>query len=122
MIRWLVVAFALLAALVVGGPALLAQIPAARGKVSDALHGKGEKGQSASQLSAAEFARIPRGLTTARLRGLAGAPEDSHRVRVEGLELECLYYGIAATSGSYQFCFSDGRLATKARFAAHRRR
>ena len=117
MTRWLVIVFAALALVVVGGPALLAKVPDARAKVTDLLDDDGRGGaQGASQLSPAEFATVPHGITPTRLRALVGEPEAARTARVEGLEVECLLYGIVGTSGAYQFCFTQGRLATKARF------
>jgi len=117
MVRWLVTVFVLIAVAVVAGPVVLAQVPDARSKVTGLLERKpAGEGQSAAQLSGVEFGRVERGMTTKRLRALVGDPETSHRTTVEGLEIECLYYGVVAASGSYQFCFTNGKLSTKARF------
>jgi hypothetical protein len=35
---------------------------------------------------------------------------------VEGVQLECWYYGVAGARGAYQICFENGRLSTKSRF------
>jgi hypothetical protein len=34
---------------------------------------------------------------------------------VEGVRLECWYYGIAGGRGAYQVCFENGRFSTKTR-------
>ena len=106
-----------LAAVAVGGPTLLAKVPDARAKVGDLLD-RGERGgaQGAAQLSASEFGQVRPGISSRRLRALVGEPEASRNASVEGLEIECLLYGIVGASGAYQFCFADGRLTTKARF------
>ena len=117
MVRWLVIVFGALAVAVVAGPAVLAQVPDARSRLSELVGGEGGgKGQSGAQLSAVEFAEVARGVSAERLRELVGEPETAHRAGVEGLRIECLYYGIVGASGSYQFCFADGKLSTKARF------
>ncbi len=111
------IGFVVLALAVGAGPAVLAQVPDARSKVSELVQRKSEgRGQSGAQLSAVEFGQVARGVTPRRLRELVGTPETSHRATVEGLEIECLYYGIVGASGSYQFCFANGKLSTKARF------
>ena len=51
------------------------------------------------------------------LRNLVGSPADENTVKVEGLQLECWYYGVAGATGAYQFCFQDGKLSSKRRFA-----
>ena len=73
--------------------------------------------QSASQLSSGEFAGIQEGATPERLRALAGDPATMSVTEIEGLELECWYYGAAGSTGAYQLCFENGRLSTKVRFS-----
>jgi hypothetical protein len=72
--------------------------------------------QSASQLSSGEFAHVDSGFTPNELRAFAGNPASKTKAAVEGVELECWYYGIAGARGAYQICFENGRLSTKARF------
>lgn len=72
--------------------------------------------QGAAQLSRLEFVQARYGMSPSALRSLVGEPESETSTRVEGLDLECWYYGIVAASGSYQFCFSGGRLESKWRF------
>ena len=73
--------------------------------------------QSASQLSAEEFAQVDSRFTPDRLRSFAGDPTSKTGAEVEGVRLECWYYGIAGADGAYQICFENGRLSTKTRFA-----
>jgi hypothetical protein len=72
--------------------------------------------QSGSQISEAEFARAEVGTSPAALRAFVGEPEGKSSNRVEGLLVECWYYGIGGTSGSYQLCFANGKLRSKLRF------
>ena len=76
----------------------------------------GAQGQGAAQISRLEFVQARYGMTKERLRALVGEAEATTSAAVEGLALECWYYGIAGTTGSYQFCFSGGRLQSKWRF------
>ncbi len=73
--------------------------------------------QSRAQLSQFEFNRVAAGVTKDGLRGLIGEPASRQSVDVEGIVVDCWYYGVAAASGAYQFCFQDGRLRTKTRYA-----
>jgi hypothetical protein len=72
--------------------------------------------QSAAQISSAEFAQIRAGLSPRALRDLVGKPAAEEETELEGLRLECLSYGIVSASGIYQFCFANGKLASKLRF------
>lgn len=74
-------------------------------------------GESASQLSSSEFEQIEPGFTPDRLRAFAGEPAARTKASVEGVTLECWYYGIAGAQGSYQVCFENERLTAKLRFA-----
>jgi hypothetical protein len=73
-------------------------------------------GQSASQISSGEFAQVDNGFTIDRLRALAGEPTSRSAAEVEGVELECWYYGIVGATGAYQFCFANGKLRAKLRY------
>jgi hypothetical protein len=101
---------------------LVLTAPTLRGQVSDlrdslpSLEEATSDGQSGSQISSAEFAQIKAGLSTQALRDLVGEPAAQDSTKVEGLELECLSYGIVGSSGIYQFCFADDKLASKLRF------
>ena len=72
--------------------------------------------QSASELSEEEFGQVNSSFTPGRLRSFAGEPAEKTDASVEGVDLECWYYGIAGARGAFQICFENGRLSTKARF------
>ena len=73
--------------------------------------------ESESQLSSAEFEQIESGFTPDRLRAFAGEPAAKTKASVEGVTLECWYYGIAGAQGTYQICFENDRLSAKLRIA-----
>jgi hypothetical protein len=106
------------AALVAAAPALLDSGSGLRDQLSSLLEDRGGGGQSAEQISSGEFATVHGGMKAAALRSLVGAPADRTASHVEGLDLECWYYGVAGDTGAYQFCFVDGRLSSKRRYAA----
>ncbi|MFN2471823.1 MAG: hypothetical protein ABR583_12730 [Gaiellaceae bacterium] len=116
----IVVVLVAVAVLVGAGPSLLARGSDLRDDVGELVERDGGDGQSAQQISSAEFAGVHGGTLAKRLRSLAGAPDERTTVRVEGLEVECWYYGVVGATGTYQFCFVDGRLSSKRRFAAAR--
>ena len=110
-----------LAAVVVGlavlvAPRLLASAPDVRGAFDLAGSGSRSDSQSASQLSEGEFVQVGNGFTVTRLRALAGEPASRSAAVVEGVKLECWYYGIVGGTGAYQFCFADGKLRAKLRY------
>jgi hypothetical protein len=72
--------------------------------------------QSAAQISPGEFEQIEAGTSPAGIRATVGEPASKSETTVEGLRLECWYYGVAGSTGAYQLCFKNGRLATKLRF------
>ena len=113
----IVVLVVAVAALVAAAPALRNSSQSLRDQISTFLesHGGG-KGQSAEQISSGEFNSAEGGMTEASLRNSVGAPADENSVVVEGLKLDCLYYGVAGATGAYQFCFLDGKLSSKRRF------
>ena len=74
------------------------------------------RAQSGSQISEAEFERAAIGTSPEALRAFVGEPEGKSANRIEGLRIECWYYGIGGTSGSYQLCFANGKLRSKLRF------
>ena len=103
---------------VLGGSAVLAKVPDLREKAADLVRTDASKtSQGAAQLSTAEFAHIRPGITPRKLRGLVGEPESKSKTSVEGLEIECWYYGIVAETGSFQFCFANGKLTSRFRYA-----
>ena len=113
---WVIV-LVVVVALVAGGPAVLAKVPELREKAREVVTEKQDKrGQSGSQISGVEFARARHGMTPSQLRSRVGNPETTSDTALEGLEVECWYYGIAGASGSYQFCFANGKLALKFRY------
>jgi hypothetical protein len=109
--------------LLLGAVALAAFVlvyPAVRDRLPEQMNYLGNKApvvsQSASQLSSSEFAQVDSGFTPNELRAFAGNPATKTKAAVEGVELECWYYGVAGARGAYQICFENGRLSTKARF------
>jgi hypothetical protein len=113
--RLVFLAAAVAAVLVVAAPTLRDSLP----DVDEFLPSAGDQrsGQSDAQISSAEFAAIRAGLSPQALRDLAGEPAAEDSTELEGLRLECLSYGIVGASGIYQFCFANGRLSSKLRFA-----
>jgi hypothetical protein len=98
--------------------AFLVLYPAARGRLPS-IHQLGQRTgstESASQLSPEEFAAVSTGFTPAHLRSFAGDPAEKTDASVEGIDLECWYYGIAGARGAFQVCFENGRFSTKTRF------
>ena len=72
--------------------------------------------QSSSQLSPSEFDQIDSYFTPDRLGSFAGEPATKTDASVEGVDLECWYYGVAGARGAYQICFKNGRFSAKSRF------
>jgi hypothetical protein len=115
----LVILLVAVAALVASGPALLDSTGGVRDQLSTLLDERGGAGgQSAEQISSGEFASAHGGMKAEALRSLVGKPDERTTARVEGLDLECWYYGVAGGTGAYQFCFVDGKLSSKRRYAA----
>jgi hypothetical protein len=113
--RLLLLVAAVAALLVLTAPTLRAQIGDLRESLPS-LENTDSDGQSGSQISSAEFADIKAGISPEALRDLVGEPAAEESTQLEGLELECLSYGIVGSSGIYQFCFANGKLASKLRF------
>jgi hypothetical protein len=109
----LVVAVAL-AVLALSAPTVLRHMPDPRDALEDG--GDGSVGQSAAQISNGEFAGVRAGSTPSRLRALVGEPASKSSAEVEGVRLECWYYGVVGSTGAYQFCFANGKLSTKLRY------
>ena len=99
-----------------GGSELLAKIPAVGDTASEVGSRAGIDDQGASQISPAEFLQIRRGVTREELRALVGKPEDADSSTVEGVKLQCWYYGVVGATGAFQFCFADDRLVSRFRF------
>jgi hypothetical protein len=98
--------------------AFLVLYPAAQDRLPS-IHQLGQRSpstESASQLSPHEFATVGTGFTPTHLRSFAGDPAQKTDASVEGVDLECWYYGIAGARGAFQICFENGRFSTKARF------
>jgi hypothetical protein len=115
----LVILLVAVAGFVAAGPALLDSTGGLRDQLSSLLEDRGGAGgQSAEQISSGEFATAHGGMKADALRELVGNPDERTTARVEGLKLECWYYGVAAGTGAYQFCFVDGKLSSKRRYAA----
>jgi hypothetical protein len=114
----LVVLLVGVAALVAAAPSLLDSTSNVRDEVSSFIeeHGGGD-GQSAEQISSGEFDAAHGGMKQETLRDLFGSPSRRTTARVEGLDLDCWYYGVAGATGAYQFCFVDGKLSSKRRYA-----
>jgi hypothetical protein len=72
--------------------------------------------QSSSQLSAEEYGEVDSTFSPERLGAFAGEPATKTEASVEGVQLECWYYGVAGARGAYQICFENGHLSTKSRF------
>jgi hypothetical protein len=111
----------LLAAVALGliafaAPFLLERAPDLRGAIELAGERGGDGSQSAAQLSTVEFEQIGSGFTPGKLRSFAGEPATKSSAKVEGVALECWYYGVAGARAAYQICFEDGRLSTKVRY------
>ena len=113
LLTWLVLLVLAVVFLAAGGTSLLGTVR----DLPDALASRSGGGQSASQISSAEFAGVEVGAGTAAVRALLGDPEAEAVHQIEGLELECWYYGAGGKTGAYQLCFEDGRLHTKAEFS-----
>ena len=98
--------------------AFLVLYPAARDRLPSIhqLGARSSSAESASQLSPEEFDAVATGFTPTRLRSFAGDPAEKTDASVEGVDLECWYYGIAGARGAFQICFENGRFSTKTRF------
>ena len=72
--------------------------------------------QGGSQISHLEFLGIRPGTARGAIEALVGEPESRHETKIEGLAIECWYYGVAGATGSYQLCFANGRLRTKSAY------
>lgn len=72
--------------------------------------------KSSAQVSRAKFAAVKTGMAKPAVRTLLGKPERTDETQVNDLSMECWYYGILSADGSYQFCFDNGKLASKSRY------
>jgi hypothetical protein len=72
---------------------------------------------SASHVTAAKYATIHTGQTASQVEAVIGvAPESTDSNSVAGETLNCIYYGVLSTNGTYQFCFTNGKLTDKSRY------
>ncbi len=116
--KWILLIVGVVVFFAVGGSAVLAKVPEVRDRVGELVgEGKAGAGSAAAQISSTEFVQVRRGASTRSVRALVGAPETTHTAKVEGLEVECWYYGIVGATGTYQLCFVDGKRTARARFA-----
>ena len=116
-VRWLVVAGVVLVGVsVLGGTSVVPGFETLRERAS-AVGGAEADAQGAAQISYEEFRDATVGMTSARLRASVGDPESTSSHEVEGLAIDCWLYGIAGSTGAYQFCFADDRLRAKFVFA-----
>src|SRR5262245_54623245 len=99
--------------LIVGGLLVVIIVIAAAVGLSNASK-KSDK--SASQVGPARYAHVHLGMTGRQLRGMLGKPQSTDSTTVSGSTMNCWYYGVLASSATYQFCFENGRLATKSRY------
>jgi hypothetical protein len=113
--RLVLLVAAVAALLVLTAPTLRSQVGDLRDRLPSPEEATSE-GQSEAQISSAEFAQIKAGLSPRALRDLVGEPAAEELTELESLRLECMSYGIVGASGIYQFCFADGKLASKLRF------
>ena len=113
--RPVLLAAVLLAFAAVAAPALLRNAPDLRDRIVPAS--RSDSDQSASQISPGEFELLREGMTPDQLGSYAGEPASRSSTEVEGIRLECWYYGAVGESGAYQLCFKNGRLSSKLRFA-----
>jgi hypothetical protein len=113
LLTWLALLVLAVVVVTAGGSTLLGTLR----DLPDAVASGSGGGQSASQISNAEFAEVEVGAGTAAVRAVLGEPEAEGVHLIEGLELECWYYGAGGKTGAYQLCFEDGRLHTKAEFS-----
>jgi hypothetical protein len=110
----LLLAAVALAAFVLVYPAVRERVPSLRA-LGNRTTGAGVS-QSAAQISPGEFEQIEAGVSPGGMRASVGEPASKSETTIEGLQLECWYYGVAGATGAYQLCFKNGRLATKLRF------
>ena len=98
---------------VLDGAAVFAAAREVPDRVAAAVRPGDAQGQSGSQISGAEFLSVQPGTPRNRVRGLLGSPEHESHATVEGVEIECWTYGVAAGTGAYQLCFANGRLKSR---------
>ncbi len=111
-LTWVVLAAVALLVVLAGGSGVFAKVGSLPERVEEAASNRGGT-QSASQISSAEFAAAELGAGTTALRAMLGEPEDKAAHEIEGLRVECWYYGAGSKTGVYQFCFQNGRLTSK---------
>jgi hypothetical protein len=102
--------------LAVASPSLVRRVPDVREAIGAERRAVADE-QSSSQISRFEFDAVATGTSPARLEAAAGEPASRSVAEVEGVRVECWYYGVAGRSGAYQLCFENGRLTSKMLFA-----
>lgn len=71
--------------------------------------------ESSAQVTKAKVDKVKIGDSKKRVRKILGKPESTDKQEVEGLTMECMYYGVLADR-SWQFCFENGKLSSKNRY------
>jgi hypothetical protein len=72
---------------------------------------------SSAHVTAAKYAATHNGMTIAAVETLIGAkPESTQTSSVAGSTMDCIYYGVISTKGTYQFCFTNGALNSKSKY------
>jgi len=118
MVKWILIVLGVIVFFAVGGSAVVAKAPEARERVTGIIRGDEDgEGQGAAQISSTEYVGLRRSATSASVRSRIGEPEKKHTATVEGVKVECWYYGIVAATGSYQLCFVSGKLSSRSRYA-----
>ena len=110
-----IAALLLLAVSALGGSVVAAPFDALRDQ-AESLTGE-EETQSASQISYVEFRLAAVGSSPKKVRERVGEPEATSTHELEGMEIECWFYGAAGSTGAYQLCFANDRLRAKFVFA-----
>jgi hypothetical protein len=72
--------------------------------------------KSSAKVTPAKYAKVHEGMRKAELRTLLGKEESADSQSISGTTMDCLYYGILSSKGSYQFCFENGKLFSKSRY------
>jgi hypothetical protein len=110
-IRWALVGVAVLVVVLAATGSTFVEM---RSRVGDLVGSDSDgRSQSGAQISTAEFERAHVGTSPEALRAFVGEPEGKSTNRIEGVRIECWYYGMGGTSGSYQLCFVNGKLRSK---------
>jgi hypothetical protein len=76
----------------------------------------GVSNEKKPQVTPQTYKEITVGMSQDAVERLVGPPESSNRAMVNGRLETCLYYEVLAESGTYQFCFADSTLDSKAKY------